>query len=239
MLRKISNYEYRENTTKNTSDSSSGCEDDFDADDSYVHDGDAQDYISQINEMTSATETSLNLSPMPHFPPPPDYPPPTSTRNKCRYYYHENGKTYLSHSNQHHIGNIDRDCDYTTDGNDVCSQYRKNTLNQTNNRIVNNSCSSTSRSSNNSVLVHNTMKNPQTQLQHPTKKLDAIELCTEQEKPYPFRLHSATTKMNKVNYCTNTADFLEKNSIRIGGGAATIAHNFTNIEPQVSLSIQK
>lgn len=239
MLRKISNYEYRENNTKNTSDSSSGCEDDFDADD--VHDGDEQDYSSQINEMTLATKTSLNLSPMPHFPPPPDYPPPTSTstRNKCRYFYYENGKTYLSHSNQHHIGSIDRDCDYTTDGNDVCSQYRQNTFNETNSRSVNNSSSSTSRSSNNSVLVHNTMKNTQTQVQYQTKNLDAIELCTtEQEKQYPFRLHSATAKMNKVNYCTNTGDFSEKDPIRFGG-AATIEHDCTNIEPQVSLSIQK
>lgn len=218
-MRKIPNYEYRGNrNNKNSSDSSSGCEDDFDADDSYVNDSSELDYCKEMN---TAIETSLNLnhSPMPHFPPPPDYPPPGSlsarsqVQQRSRYYYYESGKSDMNTSRRR-VGSLDRDCGYTTDGNEMCSRQN---LNHHGNggHSANNSFSSTSSSSNSSVVMHKTKKLPQTQTRYPMSEtgnsreptvttngchdLESNEIYTnEQEKRFPFKSQSATTtKTNK------------------------------------------
>lgn len=220
MLRKIPNYEYRDNN-KNTSDSSSGCEDDFDADDSYVNDGDEH----ETNEMDpTAAVTALNLSPMPHFPPPPDYPPPaartqTQTPQRSRYYYYENSKTVeMNGGSRRRVGSLDRDCGYTTDGNEICSQYnRHNGSNPTSSsHSANNSFSSTSSSSNSSVVMHK-MKMPSSQMRYQppppssqqqqpplsstnpnTHEFDNIEIfSTEQEKRFPHKTLTSLSKSSK------------------------------------------
>lgn len=252
MLRKISNYEYRDNN-KNTSDSSSGCEDDFDADDSYVNDADEH----KTNEMDPTAATALNISPMPHFPPPPDYPPPSArnqTPQRSRYYYYENGKTDMNGSRRR-VGSLDRDrdCGYTTDGNEICSQYRHNVSNPTSSsHSANNSFSSTSSSSNSSVVMHK-MKMPQSQMRYPstnTNEFDSIEIfSTEHEKRFPHKtlaLLSKTSK-NKMHHDEirsdnsqpniNVVELFEQNLIPFGGSAASFAREsklHTNTEPQVS-----
>lgn len=270
MLRKIPNYEYRENGRgKNSSDSSSGCEDDFDADDSYVNDGDDHGYANHIDALTAATAASLNLSPVPHFPPPPDYPPPQSTkstatvtsattgRSRSRYYYYESDKTDTEICNQRRrVGSLDRDCGYTTDGNDMCNQYRPHTVNQSNSHSANNSFSSTSSSSNSSVVMHKTKKMPHSTstasryaAPNPMDFVNGIEVftMTEHEKRYPFKAHSATTKPTKSKqkaldmrtmnpkHCISAAEMIEQNSIRMGGSAASIAREYSNAEPQVRI----
>lgn len=264
MLRKIPNYEYRENGRgKNTSDSSSGCEDDFDADDSYVNDNDDHSYENHMDALTAAAAASLNLSPVPHFPPPPDYPPPSSTtttptttgRNRSRYYYYESDKTdaAICNNQRRRVGSLDRDCGYTTDGNDMCSQYRPHTVNQSNSHSANNSFSSTSSSSNSSVVMHKTRKMPHsttTATRYPApNQIDFVNGCdvfaVTDEKRYPFKGHSATTKPTKCkqkvvdmrtlnpNNCITAAEMIEQNSIRVGGSAATIAREYLNGEAQV------
>ncbi|XP_031632263.1 uncharacterized protein LOC116346382 isoform X2 [Contarinia nasturtii] len=251
MLRKIPNYEYRDNN-KNTSDSSSGCEDDFDADDSYVNDCDEHE-----SRKMDATAATLNLSPMPHFPPPPDYPPPTArtqTPQRSRYYYYENGKTDMSGSRRR-VGSLDRDCGYTTDGNEICSQYRHNGSNPTSNsHSANNSFSSTSSSSNSSVVMHK-MKMPQSQMRYPlqtnTSDFDSIEIfSTEQEKCFSHKTLTSLSKSskNKMNHGgdavrsdnsnqnINVVELFEQNLIPFGGSAASFAREaklHTNAEPQV------
>lgn len=256
MLRKIANYEYRDNN-KNTSDSSSGCEDDFDADDSYVNDGDEH----TPNGMDStATATALNLSPMPHFPPPPDYPPPAAARiqttpQRSRYYYYENssGKSDMNGSRRR-VGSLDRDCGYTTDGNEICSQYRHNGSNPTSNsHSANNSFSSTSSSSNSSVVMHK-MKLPPSQMRYPpanTNEFENIEIfSTEHEKRFPHKTLASLSKSSKTkiqpdsgvrsgnsNQNINVVELLEQNLIPFGGSAASFARetkNHTIVEPQVS-----
>lgn len=250
MLRKIPNYEYRDNN-KNTSDSSSGCEDDFDADDSYVNDGDE----NECNEMDSPTATALNHSPMPHFPPPPDYPPPTAhtqTPQRSRYYYYENSKTDMNGSRRR-VGSLDRDCGYTTDGNEICSQYRHNGSNPTSSsHSANNSFSSTSSSSNSSVVMHK-MKMPQSQMRYtPTNTntnsndFDRSEIfSTEQEKRSPHKMLTLLSKSSKNKThqeCvrsgnSNVVEIFEQNLIPFGGSAASFAREsklHSNAEPQVS-----
>lgn len=261
MLRKIPNYEYRDNH-KNTSDSSSGCEDDFDADDSYVNDGDE----TEPHQMDSTAATALNLSPMPHFPPPPDYPPPANARiqtpQRSRYYYYEqNGKTEMNGSRLR-VGSLDRDCGYTTDGNEICSQYnnqRHNGSNTTSNgtHSANNSFSSTSSSSNSSVVMHK-VKQPQPQMRYPptnsTNDFDSIEIfTTEQEKRFPHKTLASLSKTSKTkmqHYADagsvrsgnssqniNVVELFEQNLIPFGGSAASFAREaklHSNVEPQVS-----
>lgn len=259
MLRKIPNYEYRDNN-KNTSDSSSGCEDDFDADDSYVNDGDEH----ESNEMESSASTAMNISPMPHFPPPPAYPPPsdhpavqTQTPQRSRYYYYENGKADILNGSQRRVGSLDRDCGYTTDGNEICSQYRHNGSNPTSSsHSANNSFSSTSSSSNSSVVKHK-MKMPQSQMRYPPKNtndFDNIEIfSTEQEKRFPHKTLSSFSKSSKnkilhgdgirsdnninSNKNINVVELFEQNLIPFGGSAASFVREtkiHTNAEPQVS-----
>lgn len=263
MLRKIPNYEYRVNN-KNTSDSSSGCEDDFDADDSYVNDGD--EHVAPI-QMDSTAATALNLSPMPHFPPPPDYPPPaarTQTPQRSRYYYYENNSKTEMNGSRLRVGSLDRDCGYTTDGNEICSQYnRHNGSNPTSNgsHSANNSFSSTSSSSNSSVVMHK-VKQPQSQLRYPppntnntntNNDFDSIEIfTTEQEKRFPHKTLASLSKSskNKMHYGDgasvrsgnssqniNVVELFEQNLIPFGGSAASFAREAkhpTTAEPQVS-----
>lgn len=213
MLRKIPNYEYRDNS-KNTSDSSSGCEDDFDADENYVNDGDEPNGI----DSTAAT-TALNLSPMPHFPPPPDYPPPVATAaarlqtpQRSRYYYYENtnSKNELMNGSRLRVGSLDRDCGYTTDGNEICSQYnnRQNgssnaPSNGSSSHSANNSFSSTSSSSNSSVVMHKMKMPPQSQMRYPASNsnpndFESIEIfTTEQEKRFPHKTLASLSKSGK------------------------------------------
>lgn len=262
MLRKIPNYEYRDNN-KNTSDSSSGCEDYFDADDSYVNDGDEH----ESHQTDSTAATALNLSPMPHFPPPPDYPPPaaqTQTPQRSRYYYYENSNKTEMNGSRLRVGSLDRDCGYTTDGNEICSQYnRHNGSNPTSNgsHSANNSFSSTTSSSNSSVVMHK-VKMPQTQLRYPSPNtntnntnndFDSIEIfTTEQEKRFPHKTLASLSKCskNKMHYGDgasvrsgnssqniNVVELFEQNLIPFGGSAASFAREaklHTNVEPQVS-----
>lgn len=273
------NYEYRENGRgKNSSDSSSGCEDDFDADDSYVNDGDEHGYENHMDALAAATAASLNLSPVLHFPPPPaDYPPPalmplqmngdggtataTTGRSRSRYYYYESDKSEAALCQQRRrVGSLDRDCGYTTDGNEMGSnQYRPHMATQSphSSHSANNSFSSTSSSSNSSVVMHKQKKMPHStstvsRYQAPNP-LDFVEngievfTRTENEKRYPFKHHSATTKPTKVKqkvadgrtmkpttHCITAAEIIEQNSIRMGGSAASIAREYANAEPQVS-----
>lgn len=270
MLRKMPNYEYRENGRgKNSSDSSSGCEDDFD--DSYTNDANEHGYENHMDALAAATAASLNLSPVLHFPPPPaDYPPPasmplqtsgtaaaTTGRSRSRYYYYESDKTDAALCNQRRrVGSLDRDCGYTTDGNDMgTNQYRPHTANQSNSHSANNSFSSTSSSSNSSVVMHKTKKMPHStstasryQAPNPLDFVNGIEVfaMTENEKRYPVKHHAATTKPTKVKqkaadgraikptHCITAAEMIEQNSIRMGGSAASIAREYA--EPQVSFS---
>lgn len=222
MLRKIPNYEYRDNN-KNTSDSSSGCEDDFDADDSYVND-DGDDHVSNGGIDSTAVTTALNLSPMPHFPPPPDYPPPAAaariqtTPQRSRYYYYENtnsSKTELMNGSRLRVGSLDRDCGYTTDGNEICSQYNNHRQNGTNGapsngssstHSANNSFSSTSSSSNSSVVMHKMKMPPQSQMRYPAANsqhandFESIEIfTTEQEKRFPHKTLASLSKTSGKN----------------------------------------
>lgn len=242
MLRKIPNYEYRD-TSKNTSDSSSGCEDDFDGDENYgINDGDDHHDLNGID--STAATTALNLSPMPHFPPPPDYPPPSATAaaaaaataarlqhtpQRSRYYYYENTNNKIELMNggsRLRVGSLDRDCGYTTDGNEICcSQYNNrqnggggggvgsNVLSNgggggsNSSHSANNSFSSTSSSSNSSVVMHK-MKIPaqsQSQMRYPASNntiqpndFESIEIfTTEQEKRFPHKTLASLSKNGK------------------------------------------
>lgn len=130
---------------KNSSNSSSGCEEDFsfETDDNYVNDVDdtnetvmfssskhnynnhIEDIFTNVDEMkssTTATATAaLNLSPLPHFPPPPDYPPPNAmsvsrTQTQPRSrYYYYENGINDVNCMRRRVGSLDRDCSYAMD----------------------------------------------------------------------------------------------------------------------------
>lgn len=195
---------YRDND-KNSSNSSSGCEEDFsfETDDNYVNDVDdpngpvmfasakhnytnhIKDIFTNVDEMKNSTVTaSLNLSPIPHFPPPPDYPPPsalsasrTQTQPRSRYYYYENGANDVN-CTRRRVGSLDRDCAYAIDdmyGTGQPQQNGPNSINGSSNFVMNarsasngttnshssanNSFSSSSSCSNSSVVMYKSNNN--------------------------------------------------------------------------------